>query len=268
MRKNLLFLFVLALGICYSFAKEDVTKPQTPIQGEISGFLTADKSPYLVEATLTVPQGKALILDAGVTLLFTPGSGLDVAGGSFAIAGQEGNPVILKSATDARWNGISITGEMSADLQDFQIENAEIGLAIENGAADIRNVSIDNSLENAIFTKNAAISIENASLTNSKGVGLRISSGTDIDVLQASFEKNRIGVVAEGNAIIALRETSLKDNEIGVLDLGAKLNMVKSDIQKNKIGFVSENIPTDDIKNSVTQNQENFSSDAENLKNT
>lgn len=268
MRKILLFLFVLVCSICYSFAQENVTKPQTPIQGEISGFLTADKSPYLVEATLTIPQGKALILDAGVTLLFTPGSGIDVAGGSFAIAGQEGNPVILKSATDARWNGISITGEMSADLQDFQIDNAEIGLAIENGAANIRNVSIDNSSENAIFTKNAAISIENARLTNSKGVGLRISTGTDIDVLQASFEKNRIGVVAEGNADIALRETSLKDNEIGVLDLGAKLNMVKSDIKKNKIGFVSENIPTDDIKNSVTQNQENFSSNAENLKNT
>lgn len=268
MIKKISLLSLLAFSIFSYGNSTETAKPMTPIQGEISGFLTAEKSPYLVESTLIVPQGKALILDAGVTLLFNPGAGLDIAGGSFAIAGQEDNPVIMKSVDNTRWNGISITGEMSADIQDLKIENAEIGLSIENGIADIRNVSFDNAAEAGLFAKNSAITMENASFTNNKSVGLRISTGTDIDLLQANFEKNRIALVAEGNTVIALREASLKDNEIGILDLGADLNLIESNIQKNKVGVVSENIPEENIKNAVTQNQENFSAETEKVKNT
>lgn len=268
MRKSFFLFIPLALSAALYASGEESAKPQTPIQGEISGFLTAEKSPYLVESTLIIPEGKALIIDAGVSLLFTKGSGIDVAGGSFAVAGQEDKPVVLKAAGDSRWNGISITGKMSADFQDVKIENAEIGIAIENGIADLRNISIENSAETGLFSKNSALTVENASFKNNKSAALRISNGSDIDILQANFEQNKIALVAEANTVIALREASLKDNEIGVLDLGAQLNLIESDIKQNKVGFISENIPTENIKEAVNQNEKNFSLETESVKNS
>ncbi|MEE1067839.1 MAG: hypothetical protein UH678_05030, partial [Fibrobacteraceae bacterium] len=64
MRKSFFLFIPLALSAALHASAEESAKPQTPIQGEISGFLTAEKSPYLVESTLIIPEGKALIIDA------------------------------------------------------------------------------------------------------------------------------------------------------------------------------------------------------------
>ena len=61
---------------------------RTEIKGVYWGFLKAEESPYLVTETLVVPEGRALLVEAGTVLEFVSGAGLDIQGGSFAVDGD------------------------------------------------------------------------------------------------------------------------------------------------------------------------------------
>ena len=79
------------------------------IGGEISGFLKKDNSPYLVKETLVVPEGKALVIEAGTEIYFNENTGVDVRGGSIAVMGERNNLVVMGSAEgDKPWNGIFV----------------------------------------------------------------------------------------------------------------------------------------------------------------
>ncbi|MCF0225012.1 MAG: hypothetical protein HUK20_12145, partial [Fibrobacter sp.] len=124
--------------------------------GVINGFLKKDGSPYQITETVVVPEGKALVVEAGTVLEFAEGTGLDVRGGSFAVIGESGSPVVFK-AKDNLWNGVSLTGAKVSEIQDLRIENAEFGLAVEKGAVELRSVTIDGSEKIALYAKDAQV---------------------------------------------------------------------------------------------------------------
>ena len=96
------------------------------IGGNISGFLKKDKSPYQVNETLVVSEGRALVIEAGVEIFFNEGTGLDVRGGNLAIMGEHSNPVLLSPAKEgSTWNGISITGLKRSEVQGVLLKDAD-----------------------------------------------------------------------------------------------------------------------------------------------
>ena len=54
-------IFMAALHVS-AFAVDKGSQQESIIGGEVSGFLKKDKSPYLVQETLVVPEGQALVV--------------------------------------------------------------------------------------------------------------------------------------------------------------------------------------------------------------
>ena len=65
-------IFMAALQVS-AFAVDREPGQGSVIGGDVSGFLKKDRSPYLVKETLVVPEGKALIVEAGTVLYFSAG---------------------------------------------------------------------------------------------------------------------------------------------------------------------------------------------------
>ena len=86
----------LALVLIFAALAYAEAAPSVLNGGPVSGFLTVENSPYTVNETIEVPEGKALVIEAGVTLKFKSGVGLDVCGGSFMVMGTEDRPVVFE----------------------------------------------------------------------------------------------------------------------------------------------------------------------------
>ena len=143
------------------FALASLAFARTEIKGEYSGFLKAEGSPYLVTETIVVPEGKALLIESGVVLEFASGAGIDVQGGSFVADGSTQKPVVMQAAPGyASWNGISMTGQHSAALQNVEIRDAEVGIAIENGVLDLKNVLIEKTAQIALYARAASVNAQ------------------------------------------------------------------------------------------------------------
>ena len=146
----------LALVLIFAALAYAEAAPSVLNGGPVSGFLTVENSPYTVNETIEVPEGKALVIEAGVTLKFKSGAGLDVSGGSFMVMGTEDRPVVFEGE-DGSWNGISLTGNHRAELSYLEIDGAEIGLAVERGSLSLNGVYIRNVSRMALFAKEAEV---------------------------------------------------------------------------------------------------------------
>lgn len=231
------------------------------LKGEVSGFLKAANSPYTVQETIVVPEGKALVVEAGTVVDFAPGTGLDVQGGSVAFVGESGKPVILKSSNpDSYWNGISVTGQRSANFQYVYISNAEIGLAVENGIAELREVNFENVKEIGLYAKSASVDIHWGAFKNNKSVALWAANKSFVNVDATAFYQNGVAVVAGETSNLNLQLSNLAHNDCAILDMeNNDFHQLRSKVEQNKVGLVSSDMPSDEFKNIVRGNAMDFS---------
>ncbi|SHK67295.1 NosD domain-containing protein [Fibrobacter sp. UWEL] len=221
--------------------------------GILSGFLKKGTSPYLVKETIVVPKGKALVIEAGTVLEFETGTGLDIRGGSLAIMGQTNSPVVFK-AKDSRWNGVSVTGNNNADVQDLIIKDAEYGISVENGSFEMMGVTIDNPARIGLHVKNAFVNAQWIDVLNSSNVGIWASKGSNLKLSGARVEKNRIGLLATDSSSLNIRSTNIRLNDVGVFIQGENQTVQNGLlVEDNKIGLASAERPDPAFKKSVTR---------------
>lgn len=219
--------------------------------GILSGFLKKGSSPYLVKESIVIPEGKALVIEAGTILEFSEGTGIDVRGGSLAVMGQSNNPVVFK-AKDSHWNGVAITGETKSEIQDLQIRDAEYGIAVENGSLDLKSVIIDNPYRIGIHVKNSSVEALWVNVSNGANIGVWASSGSKVKLAGSSLDHNRIGLVATDGSTLNVRSTKVFENEVGLFIQGEN-HFVQNGfvVENNKIGLASRERPNPEFKKSV-----------------
>ncbi len=107
----LLFLAVLLalVGCESSKSPTEAVFRGNPIEGELTGVLGLDGSPYLAVDTLTVPAGSQLVIQPGVELRFEPGIPFEVYG-TITAEGTEAAPITFTSGLvypdRGDWDGI------------------------------------------------------------------------------------------------------------------------------------------------------------------
>ncbi|MBI2642649.1 MAG: right-handed parallel beta-helix repeat-containing protein, partial [Candidatus Wildermuthbacteria bacterium] len=156
---------------------------------------TKDTLPYLIN-TFTVNNGKTLTIAAGTTVKFvTTSSELTVNGGLVTQGTAEQRvtfePLILSSS----WKRINLDTGSTADLQYTKIERGgntygQGALYVKSSTVEISNVEIKNSLNNAIYGFDAAISGSNLTLT--------LADGTNGFLIQTGGCPNITGVTKTG----------------------------------------------------------------------
>jgi len=233
---------------------------RTEIKGEYSGFLKAEGSPYLVTETLVVPEGKALLVESGVVIEFVSGAGLDVQGGSFAVDGTSQKPVVMQPAPGyGSWNGISITGQHSAELQNVDIRGAEIAIAIENGVLELKNANIENSVQIGLYARSSAVDVQWSKFKFNKGVTVWASNDAELLINSSEIFNNHIGVLAGQKSQVNLQTSKIAHNEYGVVDMERNsVRQLRTQIEQNRIGLLANDVPADDLKKIAQKNQKNM----------
>ena len=253
-------IFMVALHAS-AFAVERGELEKSVIGGTLTGFLKKDNSPYLVNETIVVPEGKALVVEAGTAIYFSEGTGLDVRGGSIAIMGENGNPVTLTSADEGKsWNGISVTGVKRSEIQGAHIENAVFGVAVESGALEVRDGLITHADRAGVFVRNGSVSLQWTRVENGVNVGVWASHSAEIDIDASTLSGNQVALVAGEGSSVNLVRSQVEANEVGILDMGDNvLSQRNSTVETNERGFVSVDIPPKDVREALGDNDKLFS---------
>ena len=262
-----LMAFLMAALHGGAFAVDTGEASGSVIGGNLSGFLKADHSPYKVNETLVVPEGRVLLIEAGVELLFAEGTGLDVRGGSLAVMGELGNPVVFAPVTEGKsWNGISVTGAKRSEVQGVVVRDAEFGFAVESGALELRDVEIDNASRAALYARNASVDVQWATIQNSSNVGVWATQSASVMIDGANFDNNRIALVMGDESRVNLQRSNLEGNDAAILDMGNNhLKLRNTVLEGNQIGFASQNLPPEDVKKSLKNNHKDLTHDVDHL---
>ena len=235
--------------VAKEFAKESI------IGGTVSGFLKKEHSPYRVNETLVIPEGKALIIEAGTELYFDESTGVDVRGGSFAVMGELHNPVLMTSLeNDKVWNGISITGDKHAEVLGVRVENATFGFAVESGSLELRDGVMTNVKQAAVYVRNGSFEMQWTQIENSS-VGVWATQNAKVGVDGTTFSNNKIALVAGEGSIVNLQRSHLDNNEVAILDFGDNdLKQRRSMIEENGIAMVAADLPTREFRKAFNKN--------------
>lgn len=254
-------LFMMAALHVSAFAVDREFPQESVIGGPVAGFLKKDHSPYRVKETLVIPDGKALIVEAGVEFYFDEGAGVDVRGGSLAIMGEANNPVIMTSLEKNKyWNGVSVTGLKRAEVQGIHVENATFGFAVESGALEIRDAIVSNAKRAGVYVRNASVAMQWTQIQDCRSIGVWATHSASVDIDASSLSGNRIALVAGEGSSIALLRSHLDVNDVAILDFGENsLRQRNSVIEGNMVGVVSSDLPSEDIKLAMNKNQKDLS---------
>ena len=233
---------------------------RTEIKGVYWGFLKAEESPYLVTETLVVPEGRALLVEAGTVLEFVSGAGLDIQGGSFAVDGDAQKPVVMQPAPGyASWNGISITGQHGAEMQYTEIRNAEIAVAIENGVLELKNSTIENSLQIGLYARSSSVNVQWGKFKLNKGASVWASNDADLELNSCEMFNNHIGVLAGQKSRVSMSNSKIAHNEYGFVDMERNsIHQLRSQVEQNRVGLVADDVPADNLKKIAQRNQKNM----------
>lgn len=231
------------------------------IGGEVSGFLKSENSPYIVEQTLVLNEGKALAIEAGTVIEFNEGTGIDVRGGSIAVVGEKDQKVVLKSTEPAKhWNGISITGDHRAVFQNVVIENAELGVAVENGSADFESVRFNHCSQMGLYARAATVNVTWSEFGFNSGVAAWAANNSFLTIENSQLHNNNVALMVSSSAVVNLQSATIAHNEYGLVDMEpSHVKQQQSTLEQNAVGIVANDLPSADLRKISKNNQKNFS---------
>lgn len=229
----------------------------------ISQLIISSNTTWTTNQVLTqsviIPQGITLTINPGVQVqvLFIDNNS-DLIGdvkievkGSLNVLGDACNKVnflpFVTTSNKQYWTGIEIDSlATNCSISNATVQNALIGINIENNSLSINGVEVINSkLQgiNAIGT-NSSISVSNSVIRGSDGEGISISNAT-------AFSLNNSKVRYNGTSGLSLSSVSsstisnsviYSNGKSGLFLLSATTNVSNSVIRKNtRMGILSSN---------------------------
>ena len=173
--------------------------------------LTLLGSPYISIAGITIPAGKTLIVEPGVTVKFGDSRGKLTVQGTLSAQGTQENPITFTVNSGAVWCGISFsTTSADSQLEYVTIDKAvsitgsycnasfKYSVYIDTSSISLKNSVIQNGntyrtlyLKNSISTIDA-VTVSGANL-NAESVALYIDGGSPT-ISNSTISNNSIGI--------------------------------------------------------------------------
>lgn len=237
------------------------------IQGNIQGFISVDKSPYLVTGDLVVAPNTAVIIEPGVVFQFKRGTGLTVNNGQLVVAGTAAKPVVFKAAgspdENLSWKGLAITGDPLSEIRNAQFSDATAAVVIENGNVNLQSVKISSSTSRGVYARNSKLVVRDCEFVGNKGAALHLGNYAEAEVERSKFSKNNVAVLNSELAQAVMTSSHFDGNEYGLVALkNSQLFLNNTKVQKNKVGASSEEILDSRLLESISNNQTDYNSNA------
>lgn len=237
----------------------------TEIGGNVHGLLAAENSPYLVISDINVDEQNALFIQAGVTLLFKPGTGLYVRNGNLIVAGNSAAPVTFRSAMEpskpGSWKGIFLTGQNEFNFFKANISDAEVGIAIEKGSLSLQASQIANTSSRGVYVRDAKASVTATEFSGNKGIALHAGNYASVTADQASFHDNNFALLNSELANTVVHGSDFKGNEYAVVGKeNNQFSFHETQVTGNKTGAAGIDIIDNSVIRSVYANDNDFGS--------
>lgn len=279
MKKHLLFFILLFFSISFiSCSRRDSSFSNDPegtldeasiLKGKVSGMLIPEHSPYRVRGIIEVDSLSTLIIEPGVSLLFSDTSGLIVRG-KLISEGNRQQPVLF-TAEGTTWKGIQFVNSKKNSIMSFSIvekisitmnDIMDIGaLTLNNSSASIHNsIFRDNSSPEGggIYLLSSSGEIKNCIFVNNEALmfgGAVLSYDSDLTFVNNTVYKNSCQNYGGGLVLRESRSSQAENNvfykntgRTGIPDITFSGDTSKSVIKYNFMGyglnspqFVSEN---------------------------
>ncbi len=215
----------------------------------LSGRLTLQHSPYLMNGFITVPLGDSLIIDPGVELRFKTGTDFSYYDKSFDVGllyirgklianGTQSQKIkFTREGSSGNWGNLTF-GKVAAvstlkyclieyanQIQDLEYNSYSTGaVTILNPSTKILNSEIVNNLNTGIYSNNSNPVIINNIVANNKSIGVSI---------KYAFAVN--------DTIILANNTIVDNSGIALDNYSVKLKIVNSIFWNNNAGSFSTN---------------------------
>ncbi|HHE46226.1 MAG TPA: right-handed parallel beta-helix repeat-containing protein, partial [Bacteroidetes bacterium] len=174
MNKNTMRLYLIILATIFTVRQSTA---ETHVSGAVSGTWTPDNSPYIADAAISVSQSDTLIIEPGVSVIFTGRFGLSVSGILIAEGGERDS--IFFNARDHQpdaWIGIEFNGMRSgySRLAFCSISYGYRGIIFNGAHPSVTNSSFVYHENNALRFEGSRARVENCSISNINGTGIAI----------------------------------------------------------------------------------------------
>jgi hypothetical protein len=205
-----------------------------PYQPFARGRWTAASSPIRVTQSLSIPEGGSLTIEAGTTVIFSPGVSLTVlAGASLIAAGTAQAPIHLQgtgSTPQEAWRGIFFHSNSSQNLLDHCVlDNATVGgRGMAGSSAVVRN-STFNNCGIAVSTNNGGqLSVQSCTIAGSRYYGAVAAGRSILNFTGGSItDSKRAGIWSAGIAYVSMNGTSLSGNGLTADQLAARVMIMR-----------------------------------------
>ena len=170
---------ILATGVSLLYVS-DTSSSWTPVSGDQFGTWNVTGSPYIVEGSVRVPEGRTLTIEPGVEVRFEPGTSYGIrVEGTLIARGASDSPILFTSNDTipyaGDWKGIDVVSTGLLEVEYCIIEYARVALYLR----DVRDSIISNSSVSrnhvGIYLSNSTnISILNNTLSQNLDLGLEV----------------------------------------------------------------------------------------------
>ncbi|MCX6156667.1 MAG: right-handed parallel beta-helix repeat-containing protein [Ignavibacteriae bacterium] len=236
------------------------------------GSITKDtvwSSDVIISTDVTVPAGKTLTINAGVSIYFVKGATKLIVNGRLVANGLPNQKVVFTSnevlPVKGDWKGIiinTLAPEMSSVVTNADVQFAIDGITVNNTTVSFNNTSILNCSRNGlniisgagkitrinnceitkndtcgVYVENSVVKVNNSSISNNPGIGILVTgSNSNTEIKYSNINKNLIyGAVYRQNSVGSIRKCNIWDNYLyGIAIFGnAALNLDSNNIYNN-----------------------------------
>jgi len=164
---------------------------------------TLAKGCYRANTSPTLDEGVSLTLQPGVTILFSEGTKMEIAGNRTLIAeGTTQNPICLSSEKAARGSWIGLDFENNDNPSKLAYVTIEYA---GNTTTDPTRGAVQALADSGGVT----LEMSNTTIRDSEGYGLRIGASTHLPAFSGNtFTKNKLGPVLADSEVVGLLDAA------------------------------------------------------------
>jgi hypothetical protein len=157
--------------------------------------------------SIVVVSNASLIVPAGTTLLFSPGTSLTVAQGALVANGTALAPVIFDSANDipggtpaaGDWGGVTLEGGAGTSSLNFVEILYGCGLTLNTCSPVVQAFTANNNVPCGLVLSNGASLNTAAALLTGNGIGVELSDSSSLTIQNSVILNNNTNAWAPGS---------------------------------------------------------------------
>jgi len=247
------FYFILssALLFCLSFHNTAVAKRNprfNNVRGAVFGTWKKADSPIIVRGNITIPSGRTLTIEAGVTVR---------VGGDYTtinVFGQliaKGTPTDLiyfksykKNPDKWDWDRINFRSRQRSFLDYVTIKHSNYAAFCVNSAVSLDHCTFTDNSIHAIYAENATVDVNNCMINPGHVLAVSSNKGSEIVLINSTVKGNINGVACNKNSSLRIEKSLLTENHKAVLLYSeAALTLKEAKITKNRTGIFADKLP-------------------------